>query len=211
MAGESDPLLRPCWVYKWCRILNFCFVFKIWLRTCFCLQNWAFFFFFGKAVKNGKETAFQRSLTQFWNKVLMSICAKFGCFPAMPFWDQFTRRNKEHSLRKGQWVSSVSAYLSLIIEQCRHWSIHMEEASFMIPRVWVADTFMANADTLRRQNAQNICKEVVSPVTSDWSPLKVYSDTKATLIFKLFKMKLFRSQRVRASQRSVVHIEAVLT
>ena len=43
-------------------------------------------YFFGeRALKNEKETKYQKSLASCGKKVLMCNCAKFGCFPAIPF------------------------------------------------------------------------------------------------------------------------------
>ena len=62
----------------------------------------------------------QRQLERGGTKeVVMSNCARFGHFPAIPCWDQFSKRNKEHSLRN----SLFSVQLCTVIQ--RNWATLM--------------------------------------------------------------------------------------
>ena len=57
----------------------------------------------------------------------MSNCAKFGRFPAIRSWDQFSRRNKEYGLRNGQFfVQLCRKPMQLINFGGLFYQLHME-------------------------------------------------------------------------------------
>ena len=64
-----------------------------------------FFLCYLKDISGSKSEKFTNPLfflASFWNKVLMSNCAKLGRFPAYPSWHQLLRRSKENCVRNGQ-------------------------------------------------------------------------------------------------------------